>query len=149
MLKLHALPIACILLHAFLQPLLADDAKEDTPLEQEMSAMNKPYRSLSKAFRKAPDASNNAEYLAMAESILKHAKGSVDFVPVRASKLDEAAQKKMVAEYQKAMQESITTLEQLVKALKADDYTKATELLAKLKKQKSDGHDRFKEEDED
>lgn len=121
---------------------------DETPLEKEMASMNQPYRSLSKAFRTAPDAGNHAEYLAMAERMLKHAKASVNYVPVRAQKLDAAAQAEMVASYKEAMQESIMTLEQLIVALKAEDYVKAKELLSTLKKQKSDGHRRFQDDEE-
>lgn len=120
----------------------------DTPLANEMSAMNKPYRSLSKAFRKTPDGSNQAAYIALTQTMLKHAKASVDLTPVQTSKLDNAAQVKMTADYKQAMQASVKTLEQLEAALTAADYTAAKDLLAQLKKQKSDGHDRFQEEEE-
>ena len=147
---LKSLNTVALLTVAGLTGLLAhDDEGNETPLEQEMSGMNQPYRTLSKAFRKAPDASNNAEFVVMAETMLKHAKASVDYVPERAQKLEAAAQEKMVADYKKAMKANILTLEQLIVALKAEDYVKAKELLTKLKQQKSDGHDRFKEDDED
>jgi hypothetical protein len=81
--------------------------------------------------------------------MLKHAKASVEFVPALAETLDAAGKEKMTAEYQAAMKKSIQTIEQLIKALKAEDYATSKELLGKLKKQKSAGHDKFQEEDED
>ena len=146
---LKSLNTLSFLTFASLTSLLAHgDEGDETPLEQEMSGMNQPYRNLSKAFRKLPDASNNEEFLVMAETMLKHAKASLNYVPERAQNLEAAAQTKMITDYKKAMKESIRTLEQLIVALKAEDYVEAKELLTKLKQQKSDGHRRF-QDDED
>lgn len=127
----------------------ADKDEDHTPLGEEMSAMKKPYSTLSKAFRKAPNPENQAEYIAHAEALLKHAKASAKFVPALAETLDAEGKAKMTAEYQAAMKKNIQTTEQLVKALKDADYATAKTLLAKIKKQKSAGHDKFQEQDED
>lgn len=124
------------------------DEEKETPLAKEMSAMNKPYRSLSKAFRKAPNPDNKAEYISQVETMLKHAKASVDYIPALAETLPAEGKTKMTAEYKAAMKKSIQTIEQLLAALKTENYDTATELLAKLKKQKSAGHDKFQAEDE-
>ena len=119
---------------------------EDTPLAKEMSAMNTAYRSLSKAFRSGPNPDQRAEYIAQVETILKHAKASVELVPTLADTLAPEQKNSMRADYTAAMQKSIQTLEQLLAALEAQDYAAATERLVQLKKQKSAGHQRFQED---
>lgn len=119
---------------------------EDTPLAKEMSAMNAAYRSLSKAFRSGPNPDQRAEYIAQVETILKHAKASVELVPALADTLAPEQKNSMRADYTAAMQKSIQTLEQLLAALEAQDYAAATERLVQLKKQKSAGHQRFQED---
>ena len=124
------------------------EEQEDTPLAEEMSAMSKPYKSLSRAFKKTPDPTLNAQYVAWAETILKHTKLSAQYSPALAEKLEPAAKKEMEAAYQVAIKQSVKTLEQLVVALKAEDYATAKKLLADLSSQKKKGHDTF-QEDED
>ena len=119
---------------------------EETPLAKEMSAMNAAYRSLSKAFRSGPNPDQRAEYIAQVETILKHAKASVELVPALANTLAPKQKTSMRADYTAAMQKSIQTLEQLLAALEAQDYAAATERLVQLKKQKSAGHQRFQED---
>ena len=119
---------------------------EETPLAKEMSAMNAAYRSLSKAFRSGPNPDQRAEYIAQVETILKHAKASVELVPTLADTLAPEQKNSMRADYTAAMQKSIQTLEQLLAALEAQDYAAATERLVQLKKQKSAGHQRFQED---
>ena len=119
---------------------------EDTRLAKEMSAMNAAYRSLSKAFRSGPNPDQRAEYIAQVETILKHAKASVELVPALADTLAPEQKNSMHADYTAAMQKSIQTLEQLLTALEAQDYAAATERLVQLKKQKSAGHQRFQED---
>jgi hypothetical protein len=119
---------------------------EETPLAKEMSAMNAAYRSLSKAFRSGPNPDQRAEYIAQVETILKHAKASVELVPALADTLAPEQKNSMRADYTAAMQKSIQTLEQLLAALEAQDYAAATERLVQLKKQKSAGHQRFQED---
>ena len=121
---------------------------DETPLAEEMSAMSKPYKLLSRAFKKTPDPAKNAEYVTWAETVLKHAKRSALYSPALAEKLDSAAKKEMEAAYQVAIKQSIQTLEQLVVALEAEDYATAQKLLADLNSQKKKGHDTF-QEDED
>jgi hypothetical protein len=53
----------------------------------------------------------------------------------------------MEAAYQVAIKQTIKTLEQLVAALKAQDYATAKKLLADLNSQKKKGHDIFTEDD--
>lgn len=119
---------------------------EETPLAKEMSAMNAAYRSLSKAFRSGPNPDQRAEYIAQVETILKHAKASVELVPALADTLAPEQKNSMRADYTAAMQKSIQTLEQLLAALEAQDYAAASERLVQLKKQKSAGHQRFQED---
>jgi hypothetical protein len=64
-----------------------------------------------------------------------------------AGKLEPAAKQKMEAAYQVAIKQTIKTLEQLVAALKAQDYATAKKLLAGLNSQKKKGHDIFTEDD--
>ncbi|CAA6679733.1 MULTISPECIES: cytochrome b562 [unclassified Lentimonas] len=121
---------------------------EDTPLAEEMSAMGKPFKMLSRTFKKTPDPAKNAEYVAWAETFLKHTKLSAQYTPALVEKLEPAEQKKMEAAYQVAIKESVKTAEQLVVALKAEDYATAKKLLADLNSQKKKGHSKF-QEDED
>ena len=119
---------------------------EETPLAKEMSAMNAAYRSLSKAFRSGPNPDQRAEYISQVEVILEHARASVELVPALANTLAPEQKTSMRADYTAAMQKSIQTLEQLLAALKAEDFAAASEQLAQLKEQKSAGHQRFQED---
>jgi len=108
--------------------------------------MNAAYRSLSKAFRSGPNPDQRAEYISQVEIILEHAKASVELVPALANTLASEQKTSMRADYTAAMQKSIQTLEQLLAALKAEDFAAASEQLAQLKEQKSAGHQRFQED---
>jgi hypothetical protein len=144
----HSLKIIALLSLSCLAAISTYADEDDTPLGKEMSGMNKPFRSLSKEFRSEPNPDNRAEYISQAEAMLEHAKASVDYVPALADTLAPEAKAEMVAAYKVEMQKTVTTIEQLVTALKSNDDDEAKQLIAELKKQKSAGHKKFKKKDD-
>ena len=126
----------------------ADHHEEDehTALEEEMSAMNKAWRSIR---RQIKDPAKNASTLKLVAKVKAGAQKAVDLTPMLAEEQKGADKKKFMANYQKAMKRTVGLFGELEAALKADDNAKAEAVVKKLNDARSKGHERFKPEDDD
>ncbi|MEM8868488.1 MAG: cytochrome b562 [Verrucomicrobiota bacterium] len=122
----------------------ADD--DHTPLGEQMSALNKPYRSLSRALKKTPDPAMKDQYVEWAESILIYAEKSVDILPSMIANMETEAGAKHAADYKKSMQETVTSIEGLIETLKAEDFAQAKVILDEINQQKKSGHFIYQED---
>ncbi|MEM9158909.1 MAG: cytochrome b562 [Verrucomicrobiota bacterium] len=143
---IHLFCISSILFSAPFAFADGHEESEDTPLEEEMSAMNREWRKVRRAIR---DPEKNAETAEIVAKMIKHAKASVDMEPILlAEQKDKAAKKKFMMGYQKAMQQTVDMLGELKAALEAGDNAKANELVGKLNDARKKGHEAYKPEDD-
>ncbi len=121
----------------------ADEKK--TPLEEQMSTMNKSFKTLKKQLG---DPSKKDSSLELIAAIKKAAHASKDLEPAKAKDVPEKDRAKFITDYKAAMDKLVTGFDTLEKAVKADNADGAKAALEDLTKQKGDGHKQF-QKDED
>ena len=121
-------------------------AEEDTPLAQSMQELNRSYKALSRALRE-PDSARQSEYLELIQRMQLAALAGKVETPVRIAKLPEAERATALAAYRTDMAVTLQAMLELEKQVIANDYAAATQSLATLKEQKSDGHDKYQEDE--
>ena len=127
----------------------ANDHEEEehhTELEDQMSAMNKAWRSIR---RQIKDPAKNESTLALVAKVKASAEKAVDMTPMLAEEQKGAAKEEFMAGYSKAMKDTVGLIGQLEKALKAGDNAGAEVIVGKLNDARKKGHENFKPEDED
>lgn len=120
--------------------------EEHTALEDQMSAMNKAWRSIR---RQIKDPAKNKSTLALVAKVKAGAQKAVDLTPMLAEEKNGSDKKKFMANYKKAMKRTIGLIGELEAALQADDNAKAGEIVGKLNDARKKGHQHFKPEDDD
>ncbi len=123
-----------------------EDEHEHTALEDQMSAMNKAWRSIR---RQIKDPAKNASTIALVAKVKKAARESVKLDPILAGEKSGDAKKKFLAGYQKSMKKTVGLIEELEAALKAGNNTAAQEIVGKINDARKHGHDKYKPEDDD
>lgn len=123
----------------------ADHEEEHSPLEDQMSAMNKAWRSIR---RQVKDPAKNASTLKLIATVKAAAVKSAKMTPMLAEERKGGDKKQFVGDFQKAMKHTIGLIGDLEKAIKAGNNAKAEAIVGKLNDARSDGHDNFKPEDD-
>lgn len=118
---------------------------DHTALEDQMSDMNKAWRSVR---RQIKDPSKNDSTLEYVAKVKKAAQKSVDMTPILAKEMSGAEKKNFMAGYQKAMKNTVALIGDLEAALKAGDNSKAEEIVGKINDARKHGHEKYKPEDE-
>jgi len=118
---------------------------DHTALEDQMSAMNKAWRSIR---RQIKDPAKNDSTLEFVAKVKEAAQKSVDMTPILAEELSGAEKKKFMAGYQKAMKSTVALIGDLEAALKAGDNAKAEEIVGKINDARKKGHENYKPEDD-
>ena len=121
-----------------------DGGHDHTSLEDEMSAMNKAWRSIRRQIKDPAKNDSTLEYVAKAK---KAAKKSVELTPTLAEEMDGAEKKKFMAGYQKAMKNTLGLIGDLEAALKAGDNAKAEDIVGKINDERKHGHEKYKSDD--
>jgi soluble cytochrome b562 len=130
------------LLIAFVASPFAHAAGDDeTPLGEQMSAMNKAYRQLKK---QAGESTLGEASLPLVAQMQKAAKASMDLIPEKAADLPEKEKAAFVAGYKEKMQVMVTTLAKLETALKAGNAAEAAKLVAELGAEQRSSHKEFR-----
>jgi len=101
---------------------------DHTALEDQMSDMNKAWRSVR---RQIKDPSKNDSTLEHVAKVKKAAQKSVDMTPILAKEMSGAEKKNFMAGYQKAMKNTVALIGDLEAALKAETIPKRRKLWAK------------------
>ena len=122
------------------------DEHHHSELEDQMSAMNKAWRSIR---RQIKDPAKNKSTLALVAKVKTAAQKSVKMTPMLAEEQKGAAREKFIANYSKAMKRTVGLIGELEKALEAGDNAGAEALVGKLNDARKKGHEKFKQEDED
>lgn len=117
----------------------------DTPLEKKMDAMKKQYKELSKSLE-APVEEQKEKYQKSAETLRDLMKESRTLSPEKAETIPADKRAAFIEGYQKAMDQSITTLDNLIKAIQASNWTEAKAEFNKLKEQQKEGHKEYRSE---
>ena len=122
----------------FVQPSMADD----TPLAEQMDAMNDAY----KAMRRETDPAKGAALAREAQDAM--VKGIVE-LPEMVKGMPEGPEKaKASASYRKMMGNLIATLADMELAFLNNDMAKVKEIVESMRDLKKEGHDKFMDEDE-
>jgi len=122
-----------------------DGEHEHTALEDEMSAMNKAWRSIR---RQIKDPAKNESTLKLVAKVKGHAEKSAKLTPTLADEKSGSDKKKFVEGYQKAMKKTVGLISQLEAALKSGDNAKAEEIVGKINDARKHGHDKYKPDDD-
>ena len=122
-----------------------DGEHHHTALEDEMSAMNKAWRSIR---RQIKDSSKNESTLALVAKVKKAAQESTKLTPIRAGDFSGDEKKKFMEGYQKAMKRTTGLISQLEAALESGDNAGAEEIVAKINDARKHGHEKYKPEDD-
>lgn len=117
---------------------------DHTALEDQMSAMNKAWRSIRRQIKDPAKNDSTLEYVA---KVKKAAQKSVDMTPILAKEKSGADKKKFMAGYKKSMQRTVAMIGNLEAALKAGDNAKAEEIVGKINDARKEGHGKYKPED--
>tara|TARA_B110000037_G_scaffold219524_1_gene284882 strand:- start:254 stop:688 length:435 start_codon:yes stop_codon:yes gene_type:complete len=123
-----------------------EEEEEKTPLGEEMSAMNKSWRTLK---RSVSDPAKNQQSLKLLASMRKAAVTSLDMVPIRSEEVSESDRPDFIEGYQKGMKETLVRFDDLKVALENGDNEKAAALVKKINDLRKSGHRDYKPEDED
>lgn len=132
----------------FAAPIVVQAEEHDhTPLEDEMSAMNKSWRNVRRALR---DPATFADAAKQVEAMIKHADNSIKMEPILLAEQEgDEAKKAFLEGYQKGMRETVALLKELQAAFEAGDAAAATELVGKINDARKEGHQKYKPEDDD
>ena len=121
--------------------------EEKSPLAKEMDAMNDSYKKVYRAVRKGK-IEDKEDLIAATKKLKEGFQRSKELIPPMVTKMPDGATKtKMIEDYKKAIDESITLCDQLVKDLQAGDKDAAKKTANALKKGKSSGHEKFQEDE--
>jgi hypothetical protein len=123
----------------FVQPSMADD----TPLAEQMDAMNDAY----KAMRRETDPVKGAALARTAQDAM--VKAIVETPEMVVGMPDGPEKAKASAEYRKMMGGLIATLADMELAFLNNDMAKVKEIVEAMREVKKKGHDKFMEEDEE
>ena len=124
----------------------AEEEHEHTPLEDEMSAMNKSWRHVRRALK---DPAKFADAVKKVEAMIVSAEKSIDMEPILLAEQEGDEAKKVFMEgYQKGMKYTVKMLKELKVAFEEGDAEKATMLVAKLNDARKEGHKKYKPEDD-
>lgn len=118
---------------------------EHTALEDEMSAMNKAWRSIR---RQIKDPSKNESTLGLVAKVKESAEKATKMTPKLAEEKSGAEKKKFIEGYQKAMKKTVGLISQLEAALKSGDNAKAEEIVGKINDARKHGHENYKPADD-
>jgi hypothetical protein len=121
------------------------DDEETTPMGEEMSAMNKAWRTIKK---NAADANQNEATLKLLDDMIKAAVTATDMDPVLADEQPEADRQAFIDAFRKAMKATLADLESLRAVLVSGENDKAAALIKKIDDQKKQGHKEFKPKDD-
>ncbi|MEY5025831.1 MAG: hypothetical protein RLZZ244_1359 [Verrucomicrobiota bacterium] len=133
----HFIPLAVLLsLGTFAQA-------EDTPMEKEMSAMNKAYKALKKQIE---DPSKKAENLALLAEIKKTSENSVKLEPKTAADQPAAQKAAFLEKFKAQMADYLKAVSAVEAAVNAGDAAAAKAAFDKLNDLKKKGHEDFKKE---
>lgn len=122
-----------------------DGEHHHTALEDEMSAMNKAWRSIR---REIKDSSKNESTLASLAKVKKAAQESTKLTPIRSGDFSGDEKKKFMEGYQKAMKRTTGLISHLEAALRSGDNTEAENIVAKINDVRKHGHEKYKPEDD-
>ncbi|HEY8933187.1 MAG TPA: cytochrome b562 [Rariglobus sp.] len=131
--------LASLLIALFASPFV--HSAEDTPLEKEMSDLNKAFRQLKK---QAADSTLGQASLPLVAQMEKAATASIALVPEKAADLPEGSQAAFIADYKEKMQAMVATLTKLETALKAGNTADAAKLVAELGAMQRAGHKEYR-----
>jgi len=131
--------LTSLLIALFASPFV--HAAEDTPLEKEMSDLNKAFRQLKK---QAADSTLGQASLPLVAQMEKAATASIALVPEKAADLPEGSQAAFIAGYKEKMQAMVATLTKLETALKAGNTADAAKLVAELGAMQRAGHKEYR-----
>ena len=131
--------LTSLLIALFASPFV--HAAEDTPLEKEMSDLNKAFRQLKK---QAADSTLGQASLPLVAQMEKAATASIALVPEKAADLPEGSQAAFIADYKEKMQAMVATLTKLETALKAGNTADAAKLVAELGAMQRAGHKEYR-----
>jgi len=126
----------------------AEEAEEHSPIHDAMEAMNTAYRNLSRGLRN-PDPAAKTDYLEWLQAIELAAVEAKPHVPSRILELPEAEQPAMIASYRSELAAAIETMMQLEQAMIADEWETVKTLGRQLGSQRSEGHKKYKPEEEE
>ncbi|MEY2597895.1 MAG: hypothetical protein RLZZ142_154 [Verrucomicrobiota bacterium] len=133
----HFIPLAVLLsLGTFAQA-------EDTPMEKEMSAMNKAYKALKKQIE---DPSKKAENLALLAEIKKTSENSAKLEPKTAADQPAAQKAAFLEKFKAQMADYLKAVNAVEAAVTAGDAAAAKAAFDKLNDLKKKGHEDFKKE---
>ncbi len=138
MIKTFATTLACLFAAAFVS-----FAHADTPLENSMKSLAKADKQLALDLKVPVDASKS-DYLALAATMKTAVQKARDLVPKKAAALPADQQAKMVADYQKSMDDLSATIDTLTTAIQAGQWDDARNAMTKLLQQEHDGHMAFR-----
>lgn len=147
--KKRSLILTLTMLLAFVPFLEAnhhEGEEKHTALEDEMSAMNKAWRSIR---RQIKDPAKNASTLALVAKVKKSALEAAELTPMLAEEMSGDEKKKFMEGYQKAMKRTVGLIGQLEAALKSGDNEGAQEIVGKINDARKHGHEKYKPEDDD
>ena len=122
-----------------------EEEEEKTPLGEEMSAMNKAWRTIKKT---AGDASQNEANLLLMDQVIQACMTSVDMVPVRSEELPEGKRPEYIEDYQNEIRELNKRFEALKSAFEAGDNETAVGLIKKIDDFKKKEHKEYKPKDD-
>lgn len=130
------------LLIAFIASPFAHAAEgKDTPLEKEMSSLNKAFRQLKK---QAADSALSEASLPLVAQMQKATEASIALIPEKSADLPEGDRAAFVAGYKEKMQAMTATLAKLETALKAGNTADAAKLVGELGAMQRSGHKEFR-----
>jgi hypothetical protein len=122
-----------------------EEEEEKTPLGEEMSAMNKAWRTIKKT---AGDASQSEANLLLMDQVIQACMTSVDMVPIRSEDLPEEKRPEYIDAYQKEIRELNKRFEALKSAFEVGDNETAVRLIKKIDDFKKKEHKEFKPKDD-
>ena len=115
----------------------------DTELAKQMEVIDEAMKKLRRTLRKKDQ---KADSLKLIENMEKASVKSKDLIPAMAAKVPEAERAKWIEAYKKDMDAFIKTVGELKAAVKADNNDKALEIYKTMKKQETDGHEKYTEQ---
>ncbi len=117
----------------------------DTPLEKKMDQMKKAYKELSKSIEK-PVESEKMRYQKLAEELRDLMKESGKLSPQKTEMIPADQRGAFIEGYQKAINQSVATLEALIQAIQTSNWSEAQKLMALLKQHQKEGHQEYRAE---
>ncbi len=120
-------------------------AEDETPLEKEMSAMNKSWKMLKKQIG---DASKKEDNVALLEKMKKSTDDAAKLEPTKTKDVPAADKAAYLAKYKDELAALKKTYDEIETAVKADKSDEAKAMFDKVSDQKEKGHKDFAPDDE-